>query len=123
MVEKFLIPIVIQRSDKSFHLFNGKIIVHVQIIIHKSIVRLRLIVFIRMNVDFNVTFIWMYYIHQHLDGSCFTVPVRTYESSDITFRDGKGHIVYSEASTFFDTLSNVTVFILLLLKIYFDQFY
>src|SRR5699024_9491216 len=101
MVEKFLIPIVIQRSDISFHLFTGKIIVHVQLIIHTTNVLLHLMVFIIMTVDFNVTFIWMYNIHQHLDGSCFTTPVRTDESSDITFRDGKGHIVYSEASTFF----------------------
>src|SRR5699024_11706750 len=101
MVEKFLIPIVIQRSDKSFHLFNGKIIVHVQIIIHKTNVLLRLMVFIRMTVDFNVTFIWMYNIHQHLYGSCFTAPVRTDKSSNITFVDRKGHIVYSEDTTIF----------------------
>src|SRR5699024_5853663 len=100
MVEKFLMPIVIQRSDKSFHLFNGKIIVHVQIIIHKTNVLLRLMVFIRMTVDVNVTFIWMYNIHQHLYVSCFNTPGSTYESSGLSFGDSKGYIVYSEASTF-----------------------
>src|SRR5699024_11225067 len=101
MVEKSLIPIFIQRSDKSFHLFNGKIIVHIQIIIHKTNVLLCLMVIIRMTVDFNVTFIWMNNIHQHLDGGCFTTPVRTDKSSNIAFRNSKEQIVYSEASTIF----------------------